>query len=369
MGLVVPLSVDGPVVVVVEPNPNFGFSSSLFPSGGAGVSSFLALNPPIDNPGLFSPSFSGSLPLSVLVLGAPNPPNAGFFSPSLSPVDAAASPDPPNAGFFSVSLVSGAGVVAGLMPENPAKSFLTGAGVVLVESPLTEVAAVEVPGVPPKDKAGVPSLALPKPPRRLGLDLVVVSFAAPNPPKAGAVAVVSGGLGVVETLAGALAKTNGFASAGLSDVAAVVPKPPKGGFESAVVEDCPNPPKAGFVSVAAVVLLTVCCGAEVPKPPKADLDSVVIFVVVGWVAGGGAPKPPKAGLESVGVAWAGVVEVVAPNPPNAGFVSAALSVVILAVLGVAANPPNADLESVDVVEAVAEGVCAAWPKPPNAELC
>lgn len=175
----------------------------------------------------------------------------------------------------------------GVIPK-VAKSFLTGAGVVLVESPETDVAAVDVPGVetPVTGSPDFPKL------NANGFSVVAgVSFEVPsespslNPdpnPNEGlpadedvTVAVGgSGGLGVVETLAGALEKPNcldsvpaGFVvveGVNKDDCFDVAEKPPNAGFASVGLSDgvddccgcgccCPNPPKVGAgLSVEAV---------------------------------------------------------------------------------------------------------------------
>jgi len=84
---------------------------------------------------------------------------------------------------------------------------------------------VDVPGVPPSDRPVVPC---PNPPNRPGFGVVASFCAVPKPakPVGAGVAEVSGGFGVVDTLAGALAKENGLDSAGLSvDVVVVLPRP------------------------------------------------------------------------------------------------------------------------------------------------
>ena len=77
---------------------------------------------------------------------AVNPVKPTFFSPSLS--------------FSSFLPSGGAGVPVGVNAINDAKSFFTGPGVVLVESPETEVAAVDVPGVEVPVIDGLASAAL-----------------------------------------------------------------------------------------------------------------------------------------------------------------------------------------------------------------
>jgi len=143
---------------------------------------------PIPNP-LTSevPSFFSSV---AFVAGSFPNENPFFSVPVPVPVALLVPPKPPNAKpFFSPSFASGAGVPVGVNPPNP-KSLFTGAGVVLVLSPETDVAAVEVPDTPPRENPF---------PRFRPRDGVVVLARGVVP----VVVLGSAGLGVVLTLAGA----------------------------------------------------------------------------------------------------------------------------------------------------------------------
>ena len=98
------------------------------------------------NPLDFSSAFFPSIDASFFAVNPISPP---FFSAPLSrPPGPLVSFSPPNPNpFLSPSLSPGTGVPVGVTPVNAAKSFLIGAGVVLVESPETEVAAVGMEGI------------------------------------------------------------------------------------------------------------------------------------------------------------------------------------------------------------------------------
>ena len=211
------------------------------------------------------------------------------------------------------------GVVLGIDPENPAKSFLMGAGVVSVESAETEVAAVELPVVPPPPNANgfnpnppaasfasvagavvIAGVILLNPANPLGAVVLMEVVAGLNPkaPVTGVFVVLSGGFGVVLTLAGADANAptpNPLFSAGLSAVPVDVDGVAKGddfvtapnpglsaGFSAGLsidvfCVDCPNP-KVGFDSGALSDV--VCSVADCLNPLSAGLDSAGLLAVV-----------------------------------------------------------------------------------------
>jgi hypothetical protein len=268
------------------------------------------------------------IPLSptagVVVMGAPNPASPfGVSSSFLSELSSFLAPNPSNPAnptFFSsvFSSLSGAGVVLGVNPENPAKSFLIGAGVVSVESPETEVAAVELPVVPPPPNANgfrpnppaasfasvagagvVAGVILLNPANPLGAVVLMEVEAGLNPkaPATEVFVVLSDGFGVVLTLAGADANApnpSPLFSKGLS----AVPVDVDGVANGDDFVTAPNPPKVGFSAGFSVGLSVDVFCVDCPNP-KVGFESGALSVVVCSVAD--CPNPLSVGLASAGL--------------------------------------------------------------------